>query len=93
MFFKKLFKSAGPAYFNALSHAGTIGLHLVSGIAVGGIMGYFLDKWLETAPWGLFIMGAFGIIAGFKNVYTDTKRLIASQQEEQKDDQGSAPKD
>ncbi|MGL4209154.1 MAG: AtpZ/AtpI family protein [Candidatus Adiutrix sp.] len=92
MLLKRLLKHVGPSYFNALTQASTIGLHLVSGIAVGGIMGYFLDLWLETAPWGILIMGFLGIVAGFKNVYTDTKRLVESQKDEQKNDQQSNTK-
>ncbi len=40
---------------------------LVSGMVVGGAMGYFLDKWLDTSPFLLFIFLIFGIIAGIKN--------------------------
>ncbi len=93
MLLQRLFKITDPAYLNAMSRAGTIGLHLVSGVAVGSVMGYFLDKWLDTAPWFLAILGFTGIIAGFKNVYVDTKRLIASQENEQRqsDDQKPPP--
>ncbi|SHN54561.1 AtpZ/AtpI family protein [Desulfovibrio litoralis] len=61
---------------DALTYAGVIGLHLVSGTLVGGVMGYFLDKWLGTGPWFFLIMLVFGIVAGFKNVLFDTKRLL-----------------
>jgi Uncharacterized protein conserved in bacteria len=79
MFLRGFLRKADPSVLNALSLAGTIGLHLVSGIAVGLFLGYLADKWLDTAPWGLGIGMIAGIIAGFKNVYTDAKRLIASQ--------------
>ena len=39
----------------------------VSGMLVGGAIGYFLDKWLGTSPWLLFIFLIFGVIAGIKN--------------------------
>jgi ATP synthase protein I len=38
-------------------------------------MGYFLDKWLGTKPWGLLFFLIFGIAAGFKNVYMEVKKL------------------
>lgn len=82
MLLLRLFKITDKSYLNALSLAGTIGLHMVSGVVVGTLIGYALDNWLETWPWltGLFM--AVGVVAGFKNVYVDTKRLIARQKEE-----------
>lgn len=85
MVFRKLaaaFKITDKSYLNTLSHAGTIGLHMVSGIAVGTLIGYFLDDWLDTFPWLTGIFMVLGIVAGFKNVYVDTRRLVASQREE-----------
>lgn len=85
MLFRKLakaFKVTDQAYLNTLSRAGSIGLHMVSGIAVGTGIGYFLDKWLDTDPWMTGIFMIIGIVAGFKNVYLDTKRLVASQKQE-----------
>ena len=53
--------------YKQLFNASTVGMALVSGILVGGVMGYFLDKWLDTSPWLLFIFLIFGFIAGVKN--------------------------
>ena len=85
MLLRKLFKITDPAYLNAISRASTIGLHMVSGIAVGTLIGFFLDKWLGTDPWLLIIFILAGIVAGFKNVYVDTKRLLASQEQPPQD--------
>lgn len=85
MLFRKLaeaFKVADKSYLDALSRAGAIGLHMVTGIVVGTLLGYFLDGWLGTYPWLTGIFMLFGIVAGFKNVYVDTKRLVASQKKE-----------
>lgn len=82
MFLLKFLNITDKRYLNALSQAGTIGLHLVSGIVVGGAIGYGLDKWLETGPTCLLIFLAVGIVAGFKNVYVDTRRLLAAQKKE-----------
>ena len=48
--------------YKQLFNASTVGMALVSGILVGGAMGYFLDKWLGTSPWLLFIFLIFGFI-------------------------------
>lgn len=79
MLFRKLRRRENPETLSALSIAATIGLHMASGVLVGAVLGYLLDKWLETAPWCLIVFTFVGIIAGFKNVYVDTKRLLALQ--------------
>ena len=79
---KNISNSIDKSSLNALSQASAIGLHMVSGITVGTLIGYFLDRWLETSPWLTGIFMLFGIVAGFKNVYVDTKRLVNSQNKE-----------
>lgn len=76
---KKFLRSLDASYIDSLTHAGTIGLHLVSGVAVGAVIGYFLDAWLKTDPWLFILFIIVGIAAGFRNVYLDTKRLVAAQ--------------
>jgi ATP synthase protein I len=41
---------------------------LVSAIVVGGVMGYFLDRWLHTKPILTLIFGALGFYAGVRDV-------------------------
>lgn len=77
-FLKSLnFKESG--LFDAIGKASVIGLHMVSGIIVGGVMGYFLDEWLGTSPWLKIVFFILGVGAGFRNVYLDTKLLLKSQ--------------
>jgi ATP synthase protein I len=42
---------------------------LVAGVLVGGVGGYFLDRWLDTTPWLLIIGLLLGSAGGFNNVY------------------------
>lgn len=65
--------------FSAVGTASVIGLHMVSGILVGGVIGYFLDEWLGTGPWLKLVFFLFGVGAGFYNVYLDTMRLLKEQ--------------
>ena len=73
MFFPKQDKPSGA--LEVLSTAGTIGLHLVSATFVGLAMGYFLDMWLGTGPWLLVIFLLLGIVAGFRDVFLEVKRI------------------
>jgi ATP synthase protein I len=65
---------------DSMAKASLMGLHLVSGIIVGCVIGYFLDKWLNTSPWFMLTFLLLGIAAGFLNVYRDTKRLLKYQE-------------
>jgi ATP synthase protein I len=60
----------------AMASSGVIGLHLVSGPIVGFAIGYGIDSWLATGPWGKVAFLFIGIGAGFLNVYRDTRRLL-----------------
>ncbi len=55
--------------YQEILNASTVGMALVSGVVIGGAMGYFLDNWLNTSPWLLFIFIVFGFIAGIKNAF------------------------
>jgi ATP synthase protein I len=60
----------------------TLGLEMGLSVAVGAIIGYYLDKWLHTEPWLLIVFLIFGVIAGFRSLYRALKRL----QREDKED-------
>lgn len=74
--FKEYVKSRSDA-MESMSSAGTIGLHMVSGPAVGAGLGWLAEYLLATGTkWPLLIGLGIGIIAGFMNVHEDTKRLL-----------------
>ncbi|MDR0816063.1 MAG: AtpZ/AtpI family protein [Desulfovibrio sp.] len=60
----------------AMAGLGVIGLHLVSGPLVGVCIGYGLDYWLGSGHWCKLFFLLVGIVAGFLNVYRDTRRLL-----------------
>lgn len=45
-----------------------IGTELVVGVLVGLGIGWYLDRWLGTEPWGLLIFFVLGFAAGILNV-------------------------
>ncbi|WP_229590799.1 AtpZ/AtpI family protein [Pseudodesulfovibrio sediminis] len=65
--FGNLTKLAGPA--------SQIGMHLVSSIIVGLAIGYFLDDHFGTKPWFIMIFFLLGVVAGFKMVFQDFKKI------------------
>ena len=60
----------------------TLGLEMGLSVAVGAVMGYYIDKWLNTEPWLLIVFLLLGVIAGFRSLYRAAKRL---QKEESED--------
>ena len=60
---------------NSLGLAFRLSTELVSGIVVGGVMGWSIDKWLGTQPWFLLIFFILGIAAGIINVIKTAKRM------------------
>ena len=56
---------------NAGSAAGA-SYALVGSILVLGAVGYGIDKWRDTAPWGLIIGLTLGIIVGFYDLVKTT---------------------
>lgn len=42
---------------------------LVTALVVGGFLGYWIDRWLDTKPFGMIIFFFLGFGAGFLNIY------------------------
>jgi ATP synthase protein I len=59
-----------------LGMVSSMGISFVLAIIIGVLIGLQLDKWFGTAPWFFFIFLLFGIVAGFRNLYIITKRVI-----------------
>lgn len=65
-------KARGPGL--ALIGAGTL---LTSMTLAGLLLGYGLDKWLNTLPLFMFILGCLGFVGGILRVY----KLLSGPQE------------
>jgi ATP synthase protein I len=53
----------------ALALGWRIGLELVGAVAVAVFIGWAIDRWLGTRPWGMVVMFFLGVAAGMLNVY------------------------
>ena len=59
-----------------LAELSSIGLILPSSIAVGLFFGYFLDRWLGTAPWLLLVFTVLGIVSGLLSLFRALKKQL-----------------
>lgn len=60
-----------------MSVFGTVGIHMSASVFIGLGIGYYLDNKVfdgRTSPWLTMIFLAFGIVAGFKNLYQMSRR-------------------
>ena len=57
------------------SQALKISSEFISAIVVGGLLGYLLDFFLPTKPWGLIIFVLLGFCAGVLNVLRTTGKV------------------
>jgi ATP synthase protein I len=60
--------------WKALGQLSSIGFALVIATVIGLGGGYWLDRWLGTAPWLMLIGLGLGIAAGFVNLFRSVKR-------------------
>jgi ATP synthase protein I len=51
-----------------------IAAELVAGVLVGGVLGWYLDKWLGTKPWLFLLFFLLGTAAGMMNVIRQAQR-------------------
>ncbi len=55
-------------YWRNVGAAGSLGFTLVTATFLGLAAGYFIDKWLDSAPWFTIGLLCCGIGAGFFNM-------------------------
>lgn len=77
--------------FQFLGSASIIGIHLVSGVIVGLVAGYYLDKYFGTRPWLTLLFLIFGIIAGYRNMFRELQ--LMQKKEAELDAQNSSRED
>jgi ATP synthase protein I len=47
---------------------------LIGGIGGGAFLGWVIDHFAGTSPWGLLVMMALGIIVAFRNIIRNSSR-------------------
>lgn len=62
-------------FARALSLLSQIGVTIIACIAVGILLGVFLDNLLGTSPWLLLVFTILGIAAAFKSMLDFAKKI------------------
>jgi ATP synthase protein I len=57
-----------PAISAQLGAAMELPFSFVGAVCMGGLIGYFLDKWLHTGPWLMVVFGCFGFAGGILEI-------------------------
>jgi ATP synthase protein I len=55
-------------------NASSVGLELGLSVAIGVLVGWWLDQHLHTQPWLMLLWLVFGMVAGFRGVMRAVKR-------------------
>ena len=58
-----------------LAKLSIIGIEMVVSTFIGLAIGIYLDNKFETAPWLTVVFLIIGIIAGFRNIFREIKKL------------------
>ncbi|MBM3643734.1 MAG: hypothetical protein FJX02_05240 [Alphaproteobacteria bacterium] len=71
-----------PREDSGLSHRQTgvayrVLVDMIAGLLVGGFLGWWLDRWLGTTPWGLVVMTILGFAGGVNNAWRAIKAYSA----------------
>ncbi|HEX3543019.1 MAG TPA: AtpZ/AtpI family protein [Candidatus Acidoferrum sp.] len=64
--------SSGPgkasSFSNQFAMAMELPFVLVGAVLLGGVLGYFLDRWLNTKPWLMLVFGGLGFFGGVRDI-------------------------
>jgi len=74
----------GKRAYNALN-ASSVGLEMGLSVAIGLIVGLYMDKWLGTTPWMMLLWLVFGLIAAFRGVFKAVNRVDKAARDEEAD--------
>lgn len=68
-------KEGNRGFYRQLAKISIIGIEMVVSTFVGLAIGLYLDGLFETKPWLTILFLIVGIVAGFKNIFLEIKRI------------------
>ena len=86
-----IFKKWNKSNLDGVGKAAVMGTNFVAHTIVGLVLGYYTDKWFDTAPWGLLFWLLMGIIAAFRGIYRDAMQVSRTQSLEESPDGHAVP--
>lgn len=66
------------SFIGQAARLSSIGIELVVSTAVGLAIGWYLDERFDTSPWLTIIFLVFGIVAGYRNIFREIKKIDRS---------------
>jgi ATP synthase protein I len=69
-----------------------IGIELVVAVVVATGLGWAIDRWLGTRPWGMIVLFFLGVAAGMLNVYRAVTRVSGAVGYGQRPESRTGPK-
>ncbi len=75
---KRRHRDDGAGNVSAGAYALRFGVEIVACVFVGGFIGYWIDRFAGTAPWGLLGVGALGVAAGIRGMVRAYHELNAA---------------
>jgi len=73
------------AFYRELGRYSALGFEMALSVVIGFGIGYYLDKWLGTAPWMMILWIGFGFAAGVRSLY---RAAMRSGKDLEKDENG-----
>ena len=58
-----------------MGYAFRLATEMAAALLVGVGIGWLVDNWLETSPWGLLVFLCVGFVAGILNAYRTAQRI------------------
>ena len=58
-----------------ISYAFRMTTEMAAALAVGAGVGWLMDQWIGTTPWGMIIFLFVGFLAGILNAYRTARRI------------------
>lgn len=58
---------------------------LIGGIAGGALIGWLVDRWFGTSPWGFIILLSLGIVVAFRNIFRIANGVAAASRQSDSD--------